>query len=196
MGIILTILFPIESDRPDSTDLVFVVAECWYKWDENIRSHLLLPGTHLNRFWRFSGAQRWSFFCSTPGGIFQSGGQTDNDLKEERSKAGAVAVAEVEDEEMFSFVPPVTRLTMTHNWEPPSFVMTISFHCWNYCIENKMHWVKNEIMKSVLSNSWMLSLSKEAADDVELRNSREPITYYRQIMIDWFFIYLFFCGEI
>ena len=77
-------LFQIDSDRPDRTDvcdLVFVAVECWYKWDENIRSHLLLPGTHLNRFWRFSGAHWWSFYFSTPGGSFQSGGQTNNDLK-------------------------------------------------------------------------------------------------------------------
>ena len=82
-------LFQIDSDRPDRTDvcdLVFVVVECWYKWDENIRSHLLLPGTHLNRFWRFSGAHWWSFYFSTPGGSFQSGGQTNNDLKGCRSR--------------------------------------------------------------------------------------------------------------
>ena len=130
MGIILTILFPIESDRPDRTDLVFVVAECWYKWDENIRSHLLLPGTHLKRFWRFSGVQWWSFFCSTPGG-----GQTNNDLKEEQEQEQKEKMKKCSN---LSQHWPALHCTARHwqwqNWQPPSFVMTISFHCWNYCI--------------------------------------------------------------
>ena len=50
------------------------------------------------------------------------------------------AEAERKDEEMFSFVQvywPVTTTvdcTDNDNCQPPSFVMTRSFHCWIYCI--------------------------------------------------------------
>ena len=96
---------------------------------------------------------------------------------------------------MFSFVQVLTTIALcdNDNWQPPSFVMTIRFHCWNYCI-----WY------FVLAKRFLnLKKYKLQILDVKIEQGRSrwrvvgnnivssAHTYYTQIMINWFFIYSF-----